>query len=99
MRRGRFSEEQIIGILKEHQAGRGVAELCRNTASATRRSTSVRSKYGALDLSEAKRLRSLGLENAKLKRLLADAMLDVSTLKEMLGKTSTAQNPSRGTVD
>ena len=76
MRRCRYSEEQIIGILKEHQAERGVAESC----------WKWRSKYGGLEGSEAKRLRSLEFEDAKLKRLLADAMLEVSTLKEMLGK-------------
>ena len=89
MRRSRFSEEQIIGILKEHQPGRGVAELCRKYRISDATFYKWRSKYGGLEVSEAKRLRSLELENAKLKRLLADAMLDVSTLKEMLGKLLT----------
>ena len=95
MRRSRFSEEQIIGILKEHQARRGVAELCRKYGISDATFYKWRSKYGGLEVSEAKRLRSLELENAKLKRLLADVMLDVSTLKEMLGKTSNAQYPER----
>ena len=90
MRRSRFSEEQIIRILKEHQAGRGVPELISDATF-----YKWRSKYGGLEVSEAKRLRSLELENAKLKCLLADAMLDVSTLNEMLGKTSNAQDPER----
>ena len=83
MRRSRFNEEQIIGILKEHQAGRELAELCRKYGISDATLYKWRSKYGGLEVSEAKRLRSLELENAKLKRLLADAMLDVSTLKEM----------------
>ena len=86
MRRSRFSEEQVIGILKEHQAGLAVAELCRKYGISDATFYKWRSKYGGLEVSEAKRLRSLEAENAKLKRLLADAMLDVSTLKEMLGK-------------
>ena len=86
MRRSRFSEEQVIGILKEHEAGLGVAELCRKYGISDATFYKWRSKYGGLEVSEAQRLRSLEAENAKLKRLLADAMLDVSTLKEMLGK-------------
>ncbi len=86
MRRSRFSEEQVIGILKEHQAGLAVAELCRKYGISDATFYKWRSKYGGLEVSEAQRLRSLEAENAKLKRLLADAMLDVSTLKEMLGK-------------
>ena len=86
MRRSRFSEEQVIGILKEHQAGLAVAELCRKYGISDATFYEWHSKYGGLEVSEAQRLRSLETENAKLKRLLADAMLDVSTLKEMLGK-------------
>ena len=85
MRRTRFSEEQIMGILKEHQVGLGVAELCRKYGVSDARSTKWRSKDGGLEVSEAKCLRNLEAENAKPKRLLADAMLDVSTLEEMLG--------------
>lgn len=86
MRRSRFSEEQIIGILKEHQAGLGAAEICRRYGISDATFYKWRSKYGGMEVSDAKRLRSLEEENAKLKRLLADAMLDVSTLKDMLGK-------------
>ena len=93
MRRSRFSEEQVIGILKEHQAGLTVAKLCRKYGISDATFYKWRSKYGGLEVSEAQRLRSQEAENAKLKRLLADAMLDVSKLKEMLGKTSNAQVP------
>ncbi len=86
MRKSRFSEQQIIGILKEHQAGRGVAELCRKYGISDATLYKWRSKYGGLEVSEAKRLGNLEAQNAKLKRLLAEAMLDVSTLKEMVGK-------------
>lgn len=86
MRKSRFSEEQIIGILKEHQAGLGAAEICRRHGISDATFYKWRSKYGGMEVSDAKRLRGLEEENAKLKRLLADAMLDVSTLKDMLGK-------------
>ncbi len=86
MRKSRFSEERIIGILKEHQAGLSVAEVCRKHGISDATFYKWRSRFGGMEVSDAKRLRSLEDENAKLKRLLADAMLDVSTLREMLGK-------------
>jgi putative transposase len=86
MRRSRFSGEQIIGILKEHQAGLSASELCRRHGISDATFYKWRSKYGGMEVSEAKRLKALEDENGKLKRLLADAMLDVSTLREMLGK-------------
>jgi putative transposase len=86
MKRSRFSDEQIIGILKEHQAGLSATELCRKYGVSDATFYKWRSKYGGMDVSEAKRLKGLEEENGKLKRLLADAMLDVSTLREMLGK-------------
>ena len=86
MKRKRFSEEQIIGILKEHQAGLSAAELCRKHGISDATFYKWRSRFGGMEVSEAKRLRALEDENAKLKRLLAEAMLDVSTLREMLGK-------------
>ena len=86
MRRSRFSDEQIIGILKEHQAGLSASELCRKYGISDATFYKWRSKYGGMEVSEARRLKALEDENAKLKRLLADAMLDVSTLREMLGK-------------
>ncbi|SOH95715.1 putative transposase [Monaibacterium marinum] len=86
MKRSRFSEEQIIGILKEHQAGLGAKELCRKHGVSDATLYKWRSKYGGMEVSEAKRLKALEVENAKLKKLLAEQMMDVSTLKEMLGK-------------
>jgi putative transposase len=86
MRKSRFSDEQIIGILKEHQAGLGAAELCRRHGISDATFYKWRSRFGGMEVSEAKRLQALEEENGRLKRLLADAMLDVSTLREMLGK-------------
>ena len=86
MKRSRFSEEQIIGILKEHQAGLSAAELCRKHGVSEPTFYKWRSKYGGMEVSDAKRLKALEEENAKLKKLLAESMLDVSTLREMLGK-------------
>ena len=86
MKRSRFSDEQIIGILKEHQAGLSALELCRKYGISDATFYTWRKKYGGMEVSEARRLKSLEEENAKLKRLLADAMLDVSTLRDMLGK-------------
>lgn len=85
MRKSRFSDEQIIGILKEHQAGLSAAELCRRHGISDATFYKWRSRFGGMEVSDAKRLRALEEENGKLKRLLADAMLDVSTLREMLG--------------
>lgn len=86
MRRSWFSDEQIIGILKEHAAGLTASELCRKHGISDVTFYKWRSKYGGMEVSEAKRLKALEEENAKLKKLLAESMLDVSTLREMLGK-------------
>ena len=86
MKRSRFTEEQIIGILKEHQAGLSAAELCRRHGISDATFYNWRSKYGGMEVSEAKRLKQLEDENARLKKLLAESMMDVSTLREMLGK-------------
>lgn len=86
MKRSRYTEEQIIGILKEQEAGVRVAELCRKHGMSDATFYNWKSKYGGLEVSEAKRLRALEAENAKLKRLLADAMLDNAALKDLLGK-------------
>ena len=86
MKRSRFSEEQIIGILKEHQAGITATDLCRKHGISDATFYTWRKKYGGMEVSDAKRLKSLGEENAKLKKLLAEQMMDVSTLREMLTK-------------
>jgi putative transposase len=86
MKRSRFSEEQIIGILKEHQAGLSAAELCRKHGISDATFYTWRKKYGGMEVSDARRLKTLEEENAKLKKLLAESMMDVSTLREMLAK-------------
>ena len=86
MKRSRFSEEQIIGILKEHQAGMPPGELCRKHGISDATFYTWRKKYGGMEVSDAKRLKTLEEENRKLKKLLAESMMDVSTLREMLGK-------------
>ena len=86
MKRSRFSEEQIIGILKEQEAGVPVAELCRKHGVSDASVYKWKANYDGMDVSEARRLRALEDENAKLKRMLADAMLDNVALKDLLGK-------------
>ena len=86
MRQGRFSEEQIIGILKQNEAGAPVTQLCRDHGIGESTFYKWKSKYGGLEVNEAKRLRALEDENSKLKRLLADAMLDNAALKDVLSK-------------
>lgn len=86
MRRSRFTEEQIIGILKEHQAGISAADLCRKHGISDATFYKWRSRHGGMEVSDAKKLKALEAENARLKKLLAESMKDMSTLKEMLGK-------------
>lgn len=86
MKKSRFKEEQIIGILKEHRAGMSAADLCRKHGISDATFYKWRCKYGGMEVSEAKRLKALEEENTKLKKLLANAVMDVATLKEMLGK-------------
>ena len=86
MRRGRFTEDQIIGVLREHEAGVKTAELCRKHGISDATFYNWKSKYGGLEVSDARRLKGLESENAKLKRLLADAMLDKAALKDLLAK-------------
>ena len=86
MKRLRFTEEQIIGVLKEAEAGAKTGELARRHGVSEATIYNWKAKYGGLDVSEARRLKALEDENAKLKRMLADAMLDNVALKDLLGK-------------
>lgn len=86
MKRARFTEEQIIGVLKEQEAGAKTADLARRHGVSEATIYNWKAKYGGLEVSEAKQLRSLEDENAKLKRLLAKAMLDNAGLKGLLAK-------------
>ncbi|PHP64534.1 IS3 family transposase [Zhengella mangrovi] len=98
MKRSRFSEEQIIGILKEHQAGISAGDLCRKHGISDATFYTWRKKYGGMEVSEAKRLKALEEENAKLKKLLAEQMMDVATLREMLGKKLLTPGSRRNAV-
>jgi putative transposase len=86
MRKSRFTEEQIIAILKEQAAGMKTSEVCRRHGISQPTFYAWKSKFGGMEVSEAKRLKALEDENRKLKKLLAEQMLDNSTLKEMLTK-------------
>ena len=86
MKRSRFAEEQVVAILREQEAGIATADLCRKHGISTATFYAWKAKFGGMDVSEAKRLKSLEDENAKLKRLLADAMLDNVALKDLLQK-------------
>ena len=84
MKRKRYSEEKIISILKEHETGASVPDIARHHGIAENTIYRWKSKYGGMEISEAKRLRELEQENAKLKRLLGEAELDKAALKELL---------------
>jgi putative transposase len=86
MKRARFTEDQIIGVLKEHEAGSKTADLARKPGVSEATLYNWKAKYGGLDVSEAKRLKQLEDENAKLKKLLAEPMLDAAALRELLAK-------------
>jgi putative transposase len=82
----RFTEEQIIGILKEAEAGVKIAELCRKHGISNATFYNWKAKFGGMTVSEAQRLKALEAENNKLKRLLAEAMLDNAALKDVVGR-------------
>ena len=87
MRKSRFTEAQIIGMIKEQEAGMATAGVCRKHGLSPASFYKLKAKYGGMDLSDARRLKQLEDENAKLKRLLADTMLDNVVLKDLLGKS------------
>jgi putative transposase len=86
MKKSRYTQEQIIAVLKQHQAGVPTAELCRKHGISEATFYNWRSRYGGMEVSDARRLKSLEDENRKLKKLLAEQMLDAATLREALGK-------------
>ena len=86
MRASRFNEEQIIGILREQEAGTATAEVCRKHGISSATFYKWKAKFGGMDVSEARRLKALETENTRLKKLLAEAMLDNAMLKEIASK-------------
>ena len=86
MRKSRFTEEQIIAALKDHDAGATARDLCRKLGVSEHTFYRWRSKYGGMEVSDARKLKALEDENRKLKKLLAETVLDAATLREMLGK-------------
>ena len=87
MRKSRFTEEKIIAVLAEQERGLGTAEVCRRHGVSTATFYKWKAKFGGMDVSEARKLKMLETENARLKKLLADAMLDNAVLKDLLGKS------------
>jgi putative transposase len=86
MMKSRFSEEQIIGILRGQEGGMATAEVCRRHAISSATFFKWKAKFGGMDVSDARKLKALEEENAKLKKLLAEAMLDVAMLKDLNAK-------------
>ena len=84
--KSRFSEEQIIKILKEHEAGTGTKDLCRRHGISHGTFYKWKAKFGGMDVSDAKKLRALETENARLKKLVADLSLDIDILKDVNSK-------------
>jgi len=86
MKRTKFTEEQIVGILQEQEAGAKTADLCRKHGVSSATFYAWKAKFGGMEVSDAKRLKALEEENAKLKRLLAESLLDQAALKDLLGR-------------
>ena len=86
MKRSKFTDEQIIGAIKQHEAGSKTQDICRKLGISEQTFYKWKSKFGGMDVSDAKRLRALEEENARLKKLLAEQMLDNVALKEVLSK-------------
>ena len=86
MRKSRFTEERIIAVLSEQERGLSTAEVCRQHGISQTTFYKWKAKFGGLDVSEARRMKTLEAENARLKKLLADTMLDNAVLKDLLGK-------------
>lgn len=86
MRTSKFSEEQIIGILKQHEAGRPAAELCREIGISPQTFYNWKAKYGGMEVSEARRLRQLEDENRRLKQIVANQTLEIDAIKGVLAK-------------
>lgn len=86
MKRSKFTEEQIIGILREQEAGAKTAELCRRHGISSATFYAWKARFGGMEVSDAKRLKALEEENARLKRLLAESMLDQAALKDLLSR-------------
>ena len=96
MKQSRFTEAQIIGILKEQETGSPTSEVCRKHGISSATFYNYKARFGGLDVSEAQRLKALEDENAKLKKLLAEAMLDPAVLKDVASKNGSARREAEG---